>query len=76
MTTLADVEKAADALPAEQKWELLGFLKSRLVGENEPIPEPRRFSREQIQAWIDEDEEDMRRLREEWAAAEREGKDG
>ena len=33
-TTLADIEKAADALPAEQKWELLGFLKSRLMCED------------------------------------------
>ncbi len=38
MTTLAEVEKAADALPAKQKWELFGFLKSRLMGPKRTDP--------------------------------------
>ena len=63
MSTLAEIEAAADALSPEQKQELLLFLVARLRGATN-LPEPRKFSREQISAWVDEDEEDMRRLRE------------
>jgi len=74
VTTLAEIEAAADALPAEEQWELFGFLKARLLaGKNGPIPEPRRFTREQVAAWTARDEEEMRKLREEEAAAAREG---
>jgi hypothetical protein len=63
MSTLAEIEAAADALSPEQKQELLLFLIARLRGTS-TLPEPRKFSREQIDSWIAEDEEDMRRLRE------------
>ncbi len=56
MSTLAEIEKAAEALPADQKQELMLFLAARLRAEGARLPEPRRFSREQIQAWIAEDE--------------------
>jgi hypothetical protein len=65
MSTLAEIETAADALPAAQKQELLLFLAARLRVPGARPPEPRKFSREQMDAWIAEDEEDMRRLREE-----------
>jgi hypothetical protein len=64
MSTLAEIEAAADALPPEQKQELLLFLAARLRAHGPPLPEPRKFSREQIEGWIEEDEADMRRLRE------------
>ncbi len=64
MTTLAEIETAADALSPEQKEELLLFLAVRLRSERAGIPEPRKFSREQITAWIAEDEADMQRFRE------------
>ena len=67
MTTLAEIESAADALPVEQKRELLLFLAARLRADRASLPEPRDFTRGQIEAWIAEDEEDMRRLREEEA---------
>jgi hypothetical protein len=64
MSTLIEIEAAADRLPPEQKQELLLFLASRLRAERPVTPEPREFSREQVRAWIDEDEADMRRFRE------------
>jgi len=63
MSTLAEIEAAADALPSEQKQELFLFLAARLRAEGE-LPEPRRFSREQMSAWIAQDEEDMRHFNE------------
>ena len=63
MSTLAEIEAAADALSPEQKQELLLFLVARLRGSG-TLPEPRKVSRGQIDAWVEEDEQDMRRLRE------------
>lgn len=63
MNTLAEIEKAADALPPEQKQELLLFLATRLRAGGARLPEPREFSREQIAGWIAEDEADLERLK-------------
>lgn len=63
MITLAEIEAAADSLSAEQKQELMLFLAARLRGAGE-VPPPRDFSREQMEAWIADDEEGMRRFRE------------
>ena len=38
MSTLAEIEAAADALPLEQKKKLLKFLESRVNGEREAKP--------------------------------------
>ena len=64
MSTLAEIESAADSLPNEQKQELLLFLAARLRSAGARLPEPREFTTEQITGWIAEDEADMRRLRE------------
>lgn len=64
MSTLAEIEAAADTLPAEEKQELLLFLATRLRAPGARPPEPRKFSQEQMAAWIAEDEDDMRKLRE------------
>ena len=64
MSTLAEIETAADALPPGEKQELLLFLAARLRAPGARPPEPRKFSNEQMAAWIAEDEDDMRRLRE------------
>ena len=63
MSTLAEIEAAADLLPPELKEELFLFLAARLRGNGE-VPPPRDFSREQIDSWIADDEEGMRRFRE------------
>ena len=63
MSTLAEIEAAAEALSTEQKQELILFLAARLRGGGE-VPNPRDFSREEIDAWIADDEEGMQRFRE------------
>ncbi len=62
MSTLSEIESAAAALPAGEKAELLLFVAGQLRAEGAPMPEPRLFQPEQLQAWMDEDEEDMRKF--------------
>ena len=62
MSTLAEIEAAADALPAEQKQRLMLFLAARLRAGTEELPPPREFSREQIAQWIADDEAGYRRF--------------
>ena len=64
MSTLSEIEAAVEQLPPEEKQELLLFLATRLRKERGALPEPRKFAREEMAAWIAEDEADMRRLRE------------
>jgi hypothetical protein len=59
MSTLAEIESAAAALPVREKAELLLFVAGQLRAEGAPLPEPRLFTPEQLQAWMDEDEADM-----------------
>jgi len=65
MGTFAELEKAVESLSAEDKQRLIVFLAARLRAENGKIPPPRTFAREQIQAWIEEDEEEARALEQE-----------
>jgi hypothetical protein len=62
MSTLAEIEAVVDALPAGEKQELLLFLAARLRAQAGRLPAPRKFSREQLNAWIAEDEADMQRF--------------
>lgn len=62
MNTLAEIETAAEDLSAAEKQELLLFLATRLRRERQQAPPPRRFTREQMEAWIGEDEADLERL--------------
>ena len=62
MGTLAEIEAAAERLPESQQQELLLFLAARLRAKS--LPAPRRFTPEQIQAWIAEDEAEMRAFNE------------
>jgi hypothetical protein len=63
MSTLDEIEAAAEKLPPNQQQELLLFLARRLREAGGALPEPRLFSEDQLKAWMDEDEEDMRQLR-------------
>ncbi len=58
ITTLDEIETAADALSTGQKQELLLFLARRLRAEGPALPGPRAFSAEQVAAWIAADETD------------------
>jgi hypothetical protein len=64
MSTLAEIEAAADALTPEQKQELLLFLATRLRAHGAKPAVPRKFSRQQIAGWIAQDEADMQRFHE------------
>ena len=63
MSTLDEIEAAADALPSEEKQRLFLFLAERLRAQG-ALPVPRSFSEEEINGWIDRDEADMRRFNE------------
>lgn len=56
MSTLAEIETAAESLPAEQQQELLLFLATRLHAAGGTLPPPRDLPREQLDRWIAEDE--------------------
>jgi hypothetical protein len=62
MKTLVEIERAVEQWPAAEQTELLYFLAQRLDEANLALPEPREFSAEQLQQWMDEDEADMRRF--------------
>ena len=62
MSTLVEIEAAADTLPPEQQQELLLFLATRLHASSGPLPPPRDIPREQLGRWIAEDEAGHRRL--------------
>jgi len=64
MSSLTEIEKAAEALSPQQKQELMLFLGERLRAERAGLPEPRLFSREQVRSWVAEDEADLKRFRE------------
>jgi hypothetical protein len=63
MSTLGEIETAADALPPAQKQELLLFLAARLRAQAGDLPPPRKLTPAQIQSWIAEDEAEMQRFR-------------
>ena len=62
MSTLAEIEQAAETLPPEQQQELLLFLATRLHGKGGALPPPRDIPREQIEKWIADDEGGHRRF--------------
>lgn len=65
MRTLAELEKAVESLSPEDKQRLMVFLAARLRAENPRTPPPRKFTREEIEAWVKEDEKDARALEQE-----------
>ena len=68
MSTLAQIEAALDALPPAEKQEILLFLAARLRAQAGRLPAPRQFSRAQMDAWMAQDDADMRGLRDGKAA--------
>ena len=63
MSTLAEIEAAAERLSTQEKQELFRFLATRLRGQRPPAP-PRIYSDEEIATMLEEDEADGQRLRE------------
>jgi hypothetical protein len=63
MSTLTEIEQAAEALPVAEKQQLMLFLGANLRDERISVPEPRDFSQAEIQSWIERDEGELRRFR-------------
>jgi len=64
MSKLAEIETAVEGLSAEERFELLKFVLRQLRARGPELPKPRKFSREQIDAWVKRDEAEMKALRE------------
>jgi hypothetical protein len=62
MSTLNEIEVAAERLVPEQKQELMLFLAARLRAQGAKLPEPLKFSSAQMAGWIAEDESDRQRF--------------
>jgi len=62
MSTLVEIETAADSLSSAEKEELLRFLAMRLRG-NRAMPKPRIYSDEELATMLAEDEADGERFR-------------
>ena len=62
MSKLEQIEAAAESLAPEEKQQLMLFLATRMRAQGAQMPEPRKFSRNQMSGWIAEDEADMRRF--------------
>jgi hypothetical protein len=63
MTTLAEIETAADALSAAEKQQLMLYLAARLQAQGTPPPDFPALPREMPPDWMAEDEAAMRRFR-------------
>jgi hypothetical protein len=61
MSTLAEIEKATDALSATEKQQLLLYVAALLKAQGTPLPDTL-FSRDQRVDWMAEDEAAMRRF--------------
>jgi hypothetical protein len=62
MSSLLEIEEAADVLPVEEKKELVAFLLTRLRGVNDELPPVRDIPKETIDRWVADDEEGYRKF--------------
>lgn len=57
MSSLMEIEQAADLLPSEEKKELLAFLLTRLRAAGDDLPPLRDIPKATIDKWVADDEE-------------------
>ena len=62
MSTLSEIEAAAESLAPQDKQELLLFLATRLPAAGRVLPPPRDLPKVQIDKWIADDEAGYRRF--------------
>jgi hypothetical protein len=62
MSTLAEIEAAAETLSPRQQQELMLFLATRLHSTGGVLPPPRDIPKETIEQWIKDDEEGFSRF--------------
>lgn len=63
MSTLAEIEQAAEVLPLDQRQKLVAFLLTGLRKEGAPLPPPRDIPKATIEKWVAEDEEGFRKFK-------------
>lgn len=59
MSTLVEIESAAETLSAEQQEQLLFFLAARLRSSSTQTFSLRTFGKEEMDGWLEQDEADM-----------------
>lgn len=62
MSSLLEIEQAADVLPVEQKKELVAFLLTRLRAADDDLPPVRDIPKETIDRWVADDEEGYKKF--------------
>ena len=62
MSTLVEIEAAVRGLPPNERQQLLLLVAQSLRDDGAPLPEPRKFTSAQMAEWMDEDEQDMKRI--------------
>ena len=62
MSSLLEIEEAADVLPIEEKKELVAFLLTRLRGVEDELPPVRDIPKTTIDKWVADDEEGYRKF--------------
>jgi hypothetical protein len=62
MSSLLEIEEAADVLPIEEKKELIAFLLTRLRGVGDKLPPVRDIPNATIVKWVAEDEVGYRKF--------------
>ena len=60
MSSLLEIEEAADVLSIEEKKELVAFLLTRLRGVEDELPPVRDIPKATIDKWVADDEEGYR----------------
>ena len=63
MSTLAEIEEAASALPVDQRQQLVAFLLTTMRGQETDLPPVRDIPKETIEKWIADDEEGYRKFK-------------
>jgi hypothetical protein len=62
MSSLLEIEEAADVLPTEEKRELVAFLLTRLRGDGDELSPVRDIPKSTIDKWVADDEEGYRKF--------------
>ena len=62
MSSLLEIEEAADVLPIEEKKELVAFLLTRLRGGGDELLPVRDIPKATIDKWVADDEEGYRKF--------------
>jgi hypothetical protein len=62
MKSLWEIQQASDALPIEEKKELMAFLLMRLRGAVDEVPPVHDIPKETIDAWVADDEKGYKKF--------------